>query len=281
MILLKLLGLGVNFNVLSIRSVRNSSKIGDEVKRITSLATGVATTVMMAMAPLSAQATEQYQSGTTGVDISWPNCNTKIPAGTPFGIVGLSNGLVYSDNPCAQAEAKNFASVSLYVNTGLNTAGTYYQEATTTSLNDGTCTAGDQKCFAHEYGYLAAKEAYNYAVSQGIASGVTRWWLDVETGNTWNSDTSLNVASLQGEQDAIVALADPGSTVGIYSTSSQWKSIVGTNWPAANTWPVWYATGQTSASRAKPYCGASYSFTKGPINMAQYVAKGLDWDYAC
>src|SRR5216684_2299786 len=57
------------------------------------------------------------------------------------------------------------------------------------------------------------------------APGSYPWWLDVETANTWQSDTTMNTADLQG---MIAALQASGVTiVGAYSTASQWDSVTG------------------------------------------------------
>ncbi len=35
-----------------------------------------------------------------GVDISYPQCNAKVPTDHAFGIVGVNNGLATQPNPC-------------------------------------------------------------------------------------------------------------------------------------------------------------------------------------
>src|ERR1035437_7543532 len=57
----------------------------------------------------------------------------------------------------------------------------------------------------------------------------TPWWLDVEMGNTWETgSTGLanNVADLQGMVAAFTSVGK-ATTVGIYSTSTQWSQITG------------------------------------------------------
>lgn len=190
------------------------------------------------------------------------------PSGA-FGIIGVSGGLVYADNSCVASEATYFNNVSLYANTGFNldtTAGSYFEQA----MAYGNCTTNS--CGAYYYGYLAGVHAAKYAQSQGVSSPT--WWLDVETGNTWNSDTSLNRQALQGEYDGINATAAP-TTIGVYSTTSQWGSITG-GW--LNNWPVWYATAVHKKSQAIPYC--KDTFTNGETILVQFRGR-LDQDYAC
>ena len=126
-----------------------------------------------------AAAQDQYSSGTTGVDISWPNCTTSVPS-VAFGIVGVTDGQGYSTNPCIAKEASYFKNLSLYVNTG------WYDKSTHINPTfPKVCATGDNNCLAYNYGYNAGLYAINAAQSAGVSSAT--WWLDVETSNTWNS----------------------------------------------------------------------------------------------
>lgn len=216
-----------------------------------------------------ALASSVYATGSTGVDVSYPNCSASIPA-VSFGIVGVTNGIVYGHNSCAAAEASHFTDLSLYVNTGLNASSTssYYTQAQV------GCN-GDVYCAAYNYGYNAARDALSYASSQALSS--SKWWLDVETSNTWNQDSVQNQKSLQGEFDALSASG--ATTVGVYSTSAQWQSITG-SWQ--NNWPSWGATTWTSAKQAQTYC-TGHQFTGGPSLLMQYKSRQskLDQDVAC
>jgi hypothetical protein len=130
-------------------------------------------------------------------------------------------------------------------------------------------------CAAYNYGYSAGKDAVNYALSQGLHS--SKWWLDVETMNTWSSDSAQNQKSLQGEYDAIAATG--ATTIGAYSTSAQWQTITA-NWQ--NNWPSWGATTWTTPKQAQAYC-TGHQFTGGPSLLMQYKSKQskLDQDVAC
>jgi len=213
----------------------------------------------------------QYVSGTIGVDVSWPNCGVTIPRGVTFGIVGVTDGLGYSTSPCIKQEAGNFSNLSLDVNTGW-----YDQSAYINPTSPLVCTANDSNCLAYNYGYNAGL----YAVSAANAAGVapkTTWWLDVETSNTWNTDVIQNQNSLQGEYQA---LKDNGATtVGVYSTTAQWKTVTGA-WQ--NNWPSWGATTWPTAKQAETYC-TGHQFTGGPSYLMQYQPRGakVDYDVAC
>lgn len=220
-------------------------------------------------APLGAHASTYYPAGSTGVDVSYPNCTATIPR-VAFGIVGVTNGVVFSRNSCLPAQASHFGNLSLYLNTGLNASSlsTYYVQARA------GCN-GDASCAAYAYGRMAAQDALAYAQSQNVRS--TRWWLDVETGNTWNADVQLNRRSLQGSYDALKAAGV--TMVGVYSTTYQWQTITG-GW--TNNWPSWGATTLTSAAKASTYC-TGHRFTGGPSLLMQYQdpKTRLDGDVAC
>ena len=207
-----------------------------------------------------------YKSGTTGVDVSYPNCSASIP-NTSFGVVGVTRGLFYSYNECLSAEAGHFSNLSLYMNTGW-----YSQSAHISSTSPRVCSAGDNNCLAYNYGYNAALDALSYANASGVVSST--WWLDVETANSWSSDILQNQNSLQGSHDALVNSG--AGTVGVYSTTAQWQSITG-GWQ--NNWPNWGATTWTTAKQAAKYC-RGHQFNGGPTYLIQYSGK-LDQDYAC
>lgn len=215
----------------------------------------------------AAAATSTYPSGSTGYDVSWPNCTAKAPAHPVFGIVGVSDGTGYSQNPCLANEASWFTTPSLYVNTGW-----YNQSSHINPFSPKVCASGDNNCLAYNYGYNAGLYALSYASSQNVHSSV--WWLDVETSNTWNSDTIQNRNSLQGEYDALAA--NGVTEIGVYSTTYQWDTVTGT-W--LNGWPSWGATTVRTASKAATFC-SGHQFTGGPTYLIQYVGT-LDLDYAC
>lgn len=231
-----------------------------------------AITISAAVVLLGAQAFAlgQYTSGTTGVDVGWPNCKASA-ASVSFGIVGVSDGTGYSTNPCLVQQAPQYAAnLSLYVNTGWYNKSSYINPS-----SPKVCVSGDNNCLAYNYGYNAGLYAVN-AANQANAHSAT-WWLDVETSNTWNTNVVQNQNSLQGEHDAL--MNSGATTVGVYSTSAQWKSITG-SWQ--NNWPNWGATTWTTASQAKTYC-TGHQFTGGPSYLMQFTPKRatLDQDVAC
>jgi hypothetical protein len=228
--------------------------------------------LFVATVPVAAQVQgSQYVGGTTGVDISWPNCSASIPQVT-FGIVGVTYGQGYSTSPCIAQEVGHFSNRSLYVNTG------WYDKSTHINPTyPRGCAPGDSNCLAYNYGYNAGLYAVNAAEGAGVATQTT-WWLDVETGNTWNTNVLQNQNSLQGERDALV-ISGGATTVGVYSTTAQWQGITGA-WK--NNWPSWGATTWSTATQAQTYC-TGHRFTGGPSYLMQYRPRNakVDYDVAC
>lgn len=230
----------------------------------------VAASLLLGVVMVSqASASSYYQTGSVGVDISYPNCGVSVSK-SAFGIVGVTGGLVYSENQCLAEQAAQFRNLSLYINTGLNASqDSLYYLAAQEGCN------GDPLCAAYNYGRNAANEAVAYANSQGVSSN--RWWLDVETENSWSVDVMQNRKSIQGAYDALKAQG--AALVGVYSTTAQWGEITG-GWQ--NNWPSWGASTWTTAKQAAKFC-KGHEFTGGPTLLIQFRSKQskVSQDIAC
>ncbi len=216
-----------------------------------------------------------YTSGYTGYDISWPQCGVTYP--TPnyylFGVVGVTNGHAFRNNPCFASEYRwstsPMAPEAVYLN--LN------EDLGTTSLYGdtgpyGTCHEG-QVCHALNYGYNAASSAYTYAAQQVPTFVATMWWLDIETENSWSEDDfARNQGVIRG---ALRFLQEEHHfAVGIYSTKAMWKEITG-GWQVGL--PAWVAG--ATRDDAPTHCGIG--FTGGPVYLVQYARGEYDGNYAC
>lgn len=219
-----------------------------------------------------------YGTGRIGYDVSYPNCSQSINGSAySFAVVGVTGGRAFSSNGCLSQEFNAAKAVtpapSLYMN--LNApVGSTAKEA---NLGPQKCARNDKACQSYNYGYQAALDAMETADSAVVSS--TTWWLDIETGNSWSSNQSANFAVVQG---AIAGLKSKGvSNVGVYSTSSMWNRITGSD-GAGSGLPVWTAPGATSPSSAASFCSdPSASFTGGPVWLVQYSGASYDQDYAC
>ena len=148
-----------------------------------------------------------------------------------------------------------------------------------------TVGASSPAC-AWEYGYAKASQDVKWVSSAGLgidtqaplvtvpgAVASFAWWLDVETGNTWQpgpAGSAMNVAVLQG---MVAALRTAGATaVGVYSTASQWAQVTGTATASSGPLvglPDW-VPGAASLAGAVANCGLP-SFTGGKVVLTQWT----------
>jgi hypothetical protein len=222
-----------------------------------------------------------------GYDISYPQCGAAYPSNPLFGIVGVNGGRVFSTNPCltSQLAWAGGATGELYLNTGNPgpALSSFWPRGQTTPRFCDSVNSDTADC-AYDYGWNAAAASYT-TVEQAYAAlaiaanpNATAWWLDVETTNSWRTDTALNVAALQGQADY---LTSRGVTrLGFYSTTVQWGTITGGSKVFAPL-PSWGA-GSPSEKAAKQLCATTAtSFTGGRLAMVQYIANGFDVDVRC
>jgi hypothetical protein len=221
-----------------------------------------------------------------GYDISWPQCGGAYPVNAGFGIVGVNRGIVFSLNPCLASEVgwAGNAKAQLYANTG-NPGPSLSSHWPTGQTTPRWCdpTNADSADCAFDYGYNAAADSFQDAVNAFASLGVatspaaSHWWLDVETSNSWRTDTALNVAALQGEASYLTSVARVAK-LGIYSTQYQWNQIAGGSkaFVANRSW----VAGVGGEKNARSKCGGA-GFTGGGVELAQYAFAGFDADLAC
>lgn len=209
-----------------------------------------------------------------GYDIAWPQCSSSFPKNPAFGIVGVSDGLAYSDNPCLANQYAWAAQAPHPPGFYMNTADPGSQSVHWTAPGPKACSgsSSDLGC-AYNYGWNAASHAFAYTNAQTGAAANVAWWLDIETTNTWSTNVSANNADIQGVVDYFHAQSVP---VGVYSSKSQWTTI--TSGFALDV-PNWLA-GASSATQASSWCSAS-SFTGGPVTVVQYPSGSYDGDLIC
>jgi len=221
-----------------------------------------------------------------GYDVSYPQCTGELPSNPAFAIVGVNGGKVFSVNPCLGDELAwgGGADADLYANTG-NPGPALSSLWPTGQTGPRFCDAAhpDSADCAYDYGWNGAQHSFQtaqwaYSTLEIAASAAqARWWLDVETSNSWRSRRlDFNVAALQGE---VAFLRSVGvSRLGIYSTQYQWNRITGGS-TAFAAYPSWLAGGGTLKG-AQRLCTHA-AFTGGKTVMAQYFASGFDADLPC
>jgi hypothetical protein len=204
-----------------------------------------------------------------GYDISWPQCGGEVPAPPySFGVIGVTDGHLFSTNPCLRDEWKWATShgsfASLYVNTNAFNAA---ELQSFLSAGAAGCH-GDVGCALYQWGRQGAQAALR-AAGDLPAPG---WWLDVETGNEWLPDTAANAVVLRGMIDT---LRQAGKQVGIYSTSLQWGRIAGGFNPGLPTWVA-----GVPSSAPMQWC-TGHSFGGGQTWMVQTDTGLFDPDLLC
>jgi hypothetical protein len=264
------------------------------------MAFGITVTAVLASVTIvSASAAAAYagQPGTvpTGNDVSYPQCNQTLPSGQAFGIVAVNEGLANNTNPCLAAEiswaqastgAARQPRVSLYVNTG--DPGNHGVADWPTDNNDpltgnqvsdpyGICTGGNNQACAWQYGWDMADLD---AQARGVPDpGRYRWWLDVETLNSWESSSRNNRADLEGMVSYFHRI---GATAGIYSTAKQWDPIVG---PVPSTSPLYrlpdWIPGAKTLAQAKKNCRLARLTGGGTVSVTQWRSKPANSDFSC
>ena len=225
-------------------------------------------------------------------DVSYPQCGAALPTNADGGIVGVNNGVVFSANPCVASEwawaahATKYAP-AFYANTA-NPGPAYSKHWPAGQQTPQVCDGSNSAACSYDYGWNAVRDSFNDALAATPSPESFTWWLDVETGNSWETLESAygqtatakanDTASLQG---AIAGLQSMGvtSAVGIYSTSYQWGQITGGTGSTFATSPAWVA-GTGSLSTAQSHCTAT-GFTGGPVALAQYAKSGYDADWHC
>lgn len=238
---------------------------------------------------LPASAASLY-TGTTGFDVSYPQCAITSYAGsglaTGFAMVGVGDGRPFTSSPCAGAElaaAKSYVSgpVGVYFNTGY--AGAYAKSIDQSLCGPAAKTNTGASGSAHviksedQAWAIGCSEAL-YAEKEVTALGVSpaTWWADIETGNSWSTNTALNYYTVKG----MFWLAQHDNlTMGAYSYTSAWDKLLGS-----------YATSPDLAIQAdwQAFLGgcAATGFSGSPLWVYQsgtttVGATSVDNDYGC
>ena len=237
-----------------------------------------------------------------GYDVSYPQCRTTLPTGQAFGIVGVNGGIATTPNPCLGPQlawawrSTGAVTAQPKAQVYLNTAnpGQFRDLVTTwprTGMTPyGACTGGNTAACSWEYGWERAQNSVqSIFLPAAMTAGVDTlprhytWWLDVETGNTWEVGSSdalaLNRASLEGMTAYLTGL---GGKVGFYSTAQQWKAIAGTVDKGSILYHQYsWLAGASTAAGARSLCPKPALVAGGVVKLAQYISGDLDHDVSC
>jgi hypothetical protein len=219
-------------------------------------------------------------SGAIGYDVGNASCSGALPTGGSFGIVGVTAGRPYHRSRCLSAEAAWAAGMTYSPQYYVNLANPGHKSSHWGKGGPRACHRKpkyDPGC-AYDYGYEAAAAAWSYVRAIG-SNGHGRWWLDVETDNTWG----ISRAGIAANQDVIRGAvhylhARRHVPTGIYTETVWWDLITGGSTRFADV-PVW-GGGAGSKRNARHNC-RPHSITGGPALLAQWIRGGVDRDIVC
>ena len=222
-----------------------------------------------------------------GADVSWPQCprGMGIPErrtlGAPmplpqaeFVVVGLTNGPGFTPNPCLAEQVawvrERRLMIAAYAVSSLPSAAQVEEHGA-----DGPYDGSTELGALANTGYQQA--LFNVAGMRRAGLNTPVVWVDVEpvADFEWSGDPVANAAVVEG---AVEAYRLAGYRVGVYSTPSLWREIVG---DLALGLPEWRAAGQTSRAEALSRCGEDWSIQGGQAVLGQWVEAARDQNVTC
>jgi hypothetical protein len=222
-----------------------------------------------------------------GADISWPQCpkGMGIPErrseGQPmplpqarYVVVGLTNGPAFTPNPCLAGQLAWIRQRHLLASAYAVVSWPAPERpggATHEGPYDGSTRAGRLR----NAGY--AQASYNIDTIRRQHFHTPSVWVDVEPypAFPWSPDLRANAEVVRG---AVRAYRDAGFRVGIYSTPSLWRAVVG---GLRFGVPEWRAAGMTGLREALDRCSADWSIQGGTAVLAQWTDGRRDHNTTC
>ena len=272
--------------------------------RLSRLAAALVSLLVLCGAAVPASAatttTSTVSPASVGYDVSFPQCGGTLPTGMGFGVVGVNDGRPDTVNPCLATETQWATSAlsatpQFYVNAA-NPGPANNTAWPATQTMPEVCTGADSSACSYDFGWNAGSAALTAVIAAetqlgsaapGTAAISAPWWLDVETGNSWQSlrtGSAATAAQLGNDQAMIKGeldfLTGHGiASVGIYSTSYQWGQIAGATGTSFASYDAWLP-GYASLAQAQVACTYP-TFTGGRTAMIQYYNNALDGDLVC
>lgn len=217
-----------------------------------------------------------------GHDVSWPQCPGGLPmppSDTSFVVVGLTNGLAFTENPCLAWQYQWVRDLGIrgqaYAMATFPTAEQYE-----TYGDDGPWPAATRADRLRNVGYAEGQAALASLATVGWEP--ERIWVDVEPRPAQPWPTATTTQRLENRyviNGLLRALTDAGYANGIYSYRSAWQAITD-SWQLPSV-PVWSPAGRLDfASEASDLC-VSPSFSGGTVHLAQWTDGTYDYDMTC
>jgi len=237
-----------------------------------------------------------------GYDVSYPQCGADLPSGQAFAVVGVNGGRATTANPCLTEQlqwagrstgaANGQPPIQLYINTAnpgelRNAIDTWPRFGSTPY---GSCDFGNTLACSWQYGWERARTTVEdifapAAQAAGLDPDPARytWWLDVETGNTWQSGSAAALTRNRGALAGTAAyIRARGGRPGLYSSPTQWRQIAGDVIDSSALYRLdsWVAGASLEADAAAA-CDRPPLVGGARVVMAQYVAGNQDRNLAC
>lgn len=223
-----------------------------------------------------------------GRDISWPNCprgmgiparrslgNPMPPASARFVVIGLTNGPAFHPNPCLAAQVDYVRArgmwAAAYAVVTHPTPGQLRRYGET-----GPRPVVDRRDRLWNTGWAQARQNLAAMRTAGLPSPIV--WVDVEPVTPpapWSERPTDNRAVLEG---ALAAYRRAGLRVGLYSTPTMWRDIVG---KVRYRLPEWRTAGLSTRRAAFAACGPARQFQDGPPVLTQWYTDREDFDALC
>ena len=210
-----------------------------------------------------------------GHDISYPQCDTGLPAGGAFMIVGLNGGRPFTTNPCfgGQFTQTSPRPHAVYVNASHpDDIGPFMS-----SYCNSTAPAGLDGGANYAWRIGCSEAQYDLIAFLSLVHGTqlpSEWWLDVEVMNSWTDNQAANRWVVRGMVDR---LQRDHLKVGVYSASLMWAELMGSDWDPGV--PQWVA-GPIDRDQAAGACGAPFG-GHGIVHMVQFPSNGFDANLIC
>ncbi len=225
--------------------------------------------------------------GAVGRDIGWPNCPVGQgipsrrslglplpPPGTPFVIIGLTNGPGFFPNPCLREQVAHARALGTWTSA--------YAVATFPTAEElgrhgaaGPRAPGSRTAELWNAGWAQATANVGRMRAAGLDSPMV--WVDVEPvrpPTPWSDDISSNRAVLDG---VLAGYEQSGVRVGVYSTTYLWAAIVG---DARYGLPEWRTAGRTTKRDALELC-ARGGIQGGVPVLVQWYDDEVDRNALC
>ena len=223
-----------------------------------------------------------------GRDVSWPNCprgmgiqarrspgNPMPPPSTTFVVIGLTNGPAFHPNPCLRSQVDYARRQRMW--TAAYAVVTY---PTTEQLRRyggaGPRPDGRRRDRLWNTGWAQADQ--NLAAMRAARLRSPIVWVDVELVTPpapWSARRADNRAVLEG---SLAGYRRAGLRVGLYSTPTMWRSLVGR---VSYGLPEWRTAGLSTSRAALAACGPARRFQSGAPVLSQWYTDREDFDILC